>query len=453
MSWSTVIVKMSDKSTNLKLPFIQSAQAQKHVTHNDAITNLDILTQLTVEDKDLSTPPPSPIEGTCYIIASTATAEWAGKENQLAAWQDGAWRFYEPAEGWVAWIRDEDTQAVFDGALWNELSSSGGGGSTNLNPATGDLLGVNATADTTNRLSVNSDAVLLNRETDNIEVTLNKETQTDEALLNYKTSFSTRATIGLIGNDDLSLKVTPDGNNFHTGLTIHNDTGNVAIGTSSDANNKFIVSGQNTLFTNSGPLNLVMNKGSSSDDLSFTFQTNFTSRALIGLLSNDNLTFKVSSDGVSYSEGITIDNSGAVAHPESSKFSSYVNYDKYIPANSWSSMSTNNARHNNQGDWSAGIFTAPSDGYYQFGAGFRFKINGTVPTDIRIGIGINGNNPTDDRAITNGDATIITEQSSVQITVLLNLSAGDTVQPLVYMTTNDGYVEKDNNFFWGCRLA
>lgn len=229
MSWSTGIVKMSDKSANLKLPFIQSAQAQKHVTHNDAITNLDILTQLTVEDKDLSTPPPSPIEGTCYIIASAATAEWAGKENQLAAWQDGAWRFYEPTEGWVAWIRDEDIQAVFDGTLWNELSGSGGGGSTNLNPVTGDLLGVNATADTTNKFSVNSDATLFNHNGSDHQLKINKNANADNASVMFQTAFSGRAEFGLTGDDDFHMKVSPDGMTFHEGIVIDKDTGAVTF--------------------------------------------------------------------------------------------------------------------------------------------------------------------------------------------------------------------------------
>lgn len=229
MSWSTGIVKMSDKSANLKLPFIQSAQAQKHVTHNDAITNLDILTQLTVEDKDLSTPPPSPIEGTCYIIASAATAEWAGKENQLAAWQDSAWRFYEPAEGWVAWIRDEDTQAVFDGALWNELTASGGGGGTNLNPVTGDLLGVNATADTTNKFSVNSDASLFNHNGSDHQLKINKNANADNASVVFQTAFSGRAEFGLTGDDDFHMKVSPDGTTFHEGIVIDKDTGEVSF--------------------------------------------------------------------------------------------------------------------------------------------------------------------------------------------------------------------------------
>lgn len=38
---------MSQTSTHLNLPYIQPAQAQKHVTHNEAIELLDLIVHLT----------------------------------------------------------------------------------------------------------------------------------------------------------------------------------------------------------------------------------------------------------------------------------------------------------------------------------------------------------------------------------------------------------------------
>ncbi|KKM25255.1 hypothetical protein LCGC14_1596850, partial [marine sediment metagenome] len=51
---------MSDVSANLTLPFLQPSQAQKHVTHNEALQRLDLLVQLSVLDRDLTAPPGSP---------------------------------------------------------------------------------------------------------------------------------------------------------------------------------------------------------------------------------------------------------------------------------------------------------------------------------------------------------------------------------------------------------
>ena len=48
---------MSDISPHLLLPYIQAAQAQKHVTHNEAMRLLDAVVQLSVLDRDLTAPP------------------------------------------------------------------------------------------------------------------------------------------------------------------------------------------------------------------------------------------------------------------------------------------------------------------------------------------------------------------------------------------------------------
>ncbi len=48
---------MSDTSPILGLPYLQPSQAQKHVTHNEALQVLDVVTQLVVEAFDADTPP------------------------------------------------------------------------------------------------------------------------------------------------------------------------------------------------------------------------------------------------------------------------------------------------------------------------------------------------------------------------------------------------------------
>src|SRR5215470_3414221 len=89
-----------DATSNLNLPFIMAAQAQKHVTHNEALRALDAVVQLMVLDKDLAAPPGSPTEGARYIVAASPTGAWAGQAGRIAARQDGAWAFYAPQEGW-----------------------------------------------------------------------------------------------------------------------------------------------------------------------------------------------------------------------------------------------------------------------------------------------------------------------------------------------------------------
>lgn len=81
---------MTDATPNLILPYILAAQAQKHVTHNEAVRMLDALVQLAVADRSLAAPPASPAEGARYIVAPSPTGAWSGHANHIAAYQDGA---------------------------------------------------------------------------------------------------------------------------------------------------------------------------------------------------------------------------------------------------------------------------------------------------------------------------------------------------------------------------
>jgi hypothetical protein len=196
-------------STNLTMPFIEAAQAQKHVTHNAALQLLDAMVMLSALDRDLATPPGSPADGNRYLVAASATGAWSGKDGKIAAWQDGAWAFYTPREGWFAWIADEDIVLVFNGASWT-------GGATQ-NAA---LIGVNTTADATNKLAVASSAVLFNHVGSGVQVKLNKNASGASGGFLFQTGFSGRAEIGCLGNDDFAFKTSTDGSAFDTGLTL-----------------------------------------------------------------------------------------------------------------------------------------------------------------------------------------------------------------------------------------
>jgi len=76
-----------DNTPNLQLPYLIAAQAQKHVTHNEALRTLDAIVQLLVLDKDLATPPGSPADGNRYIVAASPTGAWTGQAGKIAAWQ------------------------------------------------------------------------------------------------------------------------------------------------------------------------------------------------------------------------------------------------------------------------------------------------------------------------------------------------------------------------------
>ena len=240
---------------NLTLPYIFASQAQKHVTHNEAIRALDCLVQLSVESRALTNPPASPVEGSRYVVAAGASDAWAGKSDKIAAFQDGAWAFYAPKDGWIAWVAGENILIVYDSGTWSPVSTGGGGGGgvtdhgmltgladddhqQYLTASRGDALytpiypvtlGVNATADTTNRLAVSSPASLFNHEGNGHQVKINKNSASDTASFLFQDGFSGRAEIGLTGDNDFHFKVSPDGSAWFDSIRIDRTTGKVSF--------------------------------------------------------------------------------------------------------------------------------------------------------------------------------------------------------------------------------
>ncbi len=213
-----------EQTPNLLLPYIMAAQAQKHVTHNEALRALDAIVQIGVLDDDRATPPVSPTEGDRHIVAAGASLAWAGRDGQVAAYQDGAWAFYTPRSGWIAWRQSDDTLLTFDGMAWVAASSN-----VALNPLTGGLIGINATADTTNRLTLASPATLFNHDGAGHQLKINKAAAPETASALFQTGFSGRAEMGLAGDDDFHVKVSPDGANWHDAIVVDRTDGSVSF--------------------------------------------------------------------------------------------------------------------------------------------------------------------------------------------------------------------------------
>ena len=237
---------------NLGLPYILAAQSQKHVTHNEALRALDAIVQLNILDRNLATPPGTPAEGDRYLVAAGPTGAWAGQAGKVAAFQDGAWIFYAPKEGWIAWIADENVALAYDGGAWAGFSGGGGGATTfvaltdapaNYTGAGGKLvkvnagatalefndsvpmLGVNATPDATNKLSISSASALFNHVGAGHQVKVNKNAAADTASFLFQTAFSGRAEMGTTGDDNFHFKVSPDGTTWKEALVVDKTTG------------------------------------------------------------------------------------------------------------------------------------------------------------------------------------------------------------------------------------
>ncbi|ARB06122.1 ribonuclease III [Dinoroseobacter phage vB_DshS-R5C] len=105
---------------NFSIPEIQSNQAQKHVTANEAFTVIDAAMDRTVVSAAVSTPPGSPSEGDKYIVASGATGDWSGNVGSVACYIDATWIFFTPKEGWEYYDLNTSTMLRYTGSAWEE---------------------------------------------------------------------------------------------------------------------------------------------------------------------------------------------------------------------------------------------------------------------------------------------------------------------------------------------
>lgn len=106
------------ETTHLRLPYLMAAQAQKHVTMNEALRLLDGIVQLAVLDRSRTAPPATPTEGDRHIPAAGATGDWSGWDGAIAYWIDGAWQKILPSPGWLAWIAGEAQAVIWTGSAW-----------------------------------------------------------------------------------------------------------------------------------------------------------------------------------------------------------------------------------------------------------------------------------------------------------------------------------------------
>jgi len=105
-------------TAQLGLPLIQAAQAQKHVTVNEAFLRLDGLVNLVLQSATETVPPGVVVDGVCYAVPVGAVNAWAGHEGLIAIGANGGWDFAQPGRGWRAFVADRGVGAVFDGFGW-----------------------------------------------------------------------------------------------------------------------------------------------------------------------------------------------------------------------------------------------------------------------------------------------------------------------------------------------
>jgi hypothetical protein len=111
----------------LGAPELATSQANKEETVNEQIRYLEAgAGHFIFKDRDLATPPGSPADGDCYLVAGSPTGAWTGHAGDIAFYLNTAWVFIEVIEGFTAWVNDENVLVGYDGSSWTTLGSPSG---------------------------------------------------------------------------------------------------------------------------------------------------------------------------------------------------------------------------------------------------------------------------------------------------------------------------------------
>lgn len=216
-------------TAKLGLPLIQPDQALKHVTHNEALHALDLLCQIQLEQLDATTPPDPATVGKAYALADVPNGEWGDHGGEVAFYTDAGWRYAVPQDGWLAWNMVDQSLYLFEAGGWtsflarfDELN--------NLN-----LLGLGATADSYNKLLAKTPSSLFSAEypadggSGDTRVTLNKAALGNAAILALQSNWSNRMEMGLLNDDNLTLRLSPDGSAWATLFKGNAQTGQLEL--------------------------------------------------------------------------------------------------------------------------------------------------------------------------------------------------------------------------------
>jgi hypothetical protein len=116
-------------TTHLGLNELVASQSQPHIPINMSLRKLDALVQLSVLEQT-ATPPGSPAEGDRYVVGASATGDWSGHDDNVAAFIGGAWTFFTPVPGWIVYDQSLSAIYVFKSGspdAWEELQPGGAG--------------------------------------------------------------------------------------------------------------------------------------------------------------------------------------------------------------------------------------------------------------------------------------------------------------------------------------
>ena len=210
----------------LRLPYILPSQAQKSVTHNEAIAALDEVVQLSLASLGRTEAPADPLDGERHAVGVGATGAWEGWDGSVAARREGAWVRHHPRAGWLAVAEATGALLRHDGDDWVPVAATA--------VERMERLGINADASGANRLVSAAPATLLTHpggggDGGDHRLAINRAGVDDTASVVFQTGFAGMAEMGLAGDGAFRLKVSADGAAWRDALVADPATGAVSL--------------------------------------------------------------------------------------------------------------------------------------------------------------------------------------------------------------------------------
>lgn len=100
-------------TVRFEFPLLAAGQAQKEVTHNQAVEAIDRMLHPSVKSRLLNAPPVTASLGDSWIVGDLPVGLWAGMSGSIAVFEGYGWSFVTPKSGMVTWIQDEFAMAVW----------------------------------------------------------------------------------------------------------------------------------------------------------------------------------------------------------------------------------------------------------------------------------------------------------------------------------------------------
>jgi len=100
------------------LPLLTAGQAQKELSHNEALILLDALVHPVAQSIGETVPPDDAQPGECWVVGDEPAGAWSGAAGTLAIWTGNGWRFVGPREGMSVQVADSGMVARSVDGVW-----------------------------------------------------------------------------------------------------------------------------------------------------------------------------------------------------------------------------------------------------------------------------------------------------------------------------------------------